>query len=60
MNKFEVTFIFVAVTSICLSFSRCGYDYGQDNMLQELCTKQQYDFCEVANQKTVYKLKGDK
>ena len=60
MDKFEVTFIFVAVISICLSITRCGYDYGQDNMVQELCAKQQYDFCEIVEHKPEYRLKRER
>ena len=34
-----------------------GYSIGEDGLIQKLCTKQQYDFCEVIEQKTEYKLK---
>ena len=34
-----------------------GYSYGEDNLIQKLCTQQQYDFCEVIEQKPEYKLK---
>ena len=34
-----------------------GYDMGEDSLIQKLCTQQQYDFCEVIEQKTEYKLK---
>jgi hypothetical protein len=34
-----------------------GYSIGEDNLIQKLCTQQQYDFCEVIKQKPEYKLK---
>lgn len=34
-----------------------GYDMGEDSLIQKLCTQQQYDFCEVIEQKPEYKLK---
>jgi hypothetical protein len=34
-----------------------GYSLGEDNLIQKLCTRQQYDFCEVIKQKPEYKLK---
>lgn len=37
-----------------------GYFNGEDNLIQKLCTQQQYDFCEVIEQKTEYKLKEQK
>lgn len=35
-----------------------GYSIGEDDLIQKLCNKQQYDFCEVIKQKPEYKLKG--
>lgn len=35
-----------------------GSDDGEDRLIQKLCTQQQYDFCEVIEQKPEYKLKG--
>ena len=37
-----------------------GWSYGKDDLIQKLCTKQQYDFCEVVEQKHEYKLKERK
>ena len=34
-----------------------GYSMGKDYLIQKLCTQQQYDFCEVIEQKPEYKLK---
>lgn len=34
-----------------------AYSNGEDNLIQKLCTQQQYDFCEVIEQKPEYKLK---
>ena len=34
-----------------------GYSNGEDNLIQKLCAQQQYDFCEVIEQKPIYILK---
>ena len=34
-----------------------AYSNGEDDLIQKLCTQQQYDFCEVIKQKPEYKLK---
>lgn len=34
-----------------------GYLKAEDNLIQKLCTQQQYDFCGVIEQKPEYKLK---
>lgn len=38
-------------------FLGIGYNIGEDDLIQKLCTKQQYDFCEVIEPKPEYKLK---
>lgn len=38
-------------------FLGIGYSMGEDDLIQKLCTRQQYDFCEVIKQKPEYKLK---
>ena len=42
----------------------CGYDCGKDaakeELIQELCSKTEYDFCVKVPQKPVYVLKGKK
>ena len=58
------------ITDIILGFIVCigifviiliiyGFAYinGEDDLIQKLCTQQQYDFCEVIEQKPEYKLK---
>lgn len=34
-----------------------GWSYGKDNLIQKLCTQQQYDFCEVIEHKPEYRIK---
>lgn len=42
----------------------CGYDCGKytakEELIQELCSKTEYDFCVKVPQKPVYVLKGEK
>lgn len=35
------------------------YEEGQTDMVQELCAKQQYDFCEIVEHKPEYRLKRE-
>ena len=32
---------------------------GKQELIQELCEKQLYDFCEVVEQKPIYRMKGE-
>lgn len=53
-----VYFIFgIGLLILCLVLFGFGYSNGEDNLIQKLCTKQQYDFCEVIENKPEYKLK---
>ena len=53
-----VYFIFgIGLLILFLVFFGLGYSYGEDNLIQKLCTQKQYDFCEVIEQKPEYKLK---
>ena len=49
--------ICIGIIVIALIIYGFGYCDGEDNLIQKLCTQQQYDFCEVINKKTKYKLK---
>lgn len=51
---FAMGLLILIVTAIILGI---GYSIGEDNLIQKLCTQQQYDFCEVIEQKPEYKLK---
>ena len=42
---------------VVLIFLGIGYIIGEDDLIQKLCTQQQYDFCEVIEPKPEYKLK---
>lgn len=46
-----------ALLLLCLVFFGLGYVKGEDDLIQKLCTQQQYDFCEVIEQQPEYKLK---
>lgn len=51
---------FIVCLGICviiLIIYGFAYSNGEDNLIQKLCTQQQYDFCEVIEQKPEYKLK---
>lgn len=47
----------VGIFVIILIIYGFAYSNGEDNLIQKLCTQQQYDFCEVIEQKPEYKLK---
>jgi hypothetical protein len=58
---FEILFVILIsilvllfIGAVAFSFSRCN----KNNVINELCQKQQYDFCKV--KETTYKLKGEK
>lgn len=56
----DTIFIFVfgiGLLLFCLVLYGLGYSNGEDNLIQQLCNQQQYDFCEVIEQKPEYKLK---
>ena len=56
----DTIFGFIVCIGICviaLIIYGFGYCDGEDNLIQKLCTQQQYDFCEAIEQKTEYKLK---
>lgn len=38
----------------------CGKDLAKEKLVQELCSKTEYDFCVKVPQKPVYVLKGEK
>lgn len=40
----------IGVVFIGLWMFSIGYSIGEDNIVQKLCTQQQYDFCEVIEQ----------
>lgn len=56
----DTIFGFVVCIGICvialLTFG-LGYVKYEDDLIQKLCTQQQYDFCEAIEQKPEYKLK---
>ena len=47
----------IGIVVIILIVYGFGYCNGEDNLIQKLCSRQQYDFCEVIEQKPEYKLK---
>ena len=49
--------ICIGICVIALLIFGLGYVKGEDNLIQKLCTQQQYDFCDVIKTKTEYKLK---
>ena len=56
----DTIFSFVICTGIiviALLIFGLGYVKGEDDLIQKLCTQQQYYFCEAIEQKPEYKLK---
>ena len=56
----DTIFCFVVCIGICvIALLTFGLSYvkSEDDLIQKLCTQQQYDFCEVIEQKPEYKLK---
>jgi hypothetical protein len=51
---FAICLLILIVAAIVLGI---GCSMGEDNLIQKLCSQQQYDFCEVIEQKPEYKLK---
>lgn len=47
----------IGILVIILIIYGFAYSNGEDSLIQKLCTQQQYDFCEVIEQKPEYKLK---
>lgn len=55
-----VTSCVILVVVLLMSFIGVYYyEEGQTDMVQELCTKQQYDFCEIVEHKPEYRLKRE-
>lgn len=56
----DTIFGFIVCIGICviaLLIFGLGYVKSEGDLIQKLCTQQQYDFCEAIGQKTEYKLK---
>ena len=57
LNSMEITFaIFIAAT-IAVFFS--SYQRGRQQIVNELCNKSEYDFCQQVSEKKIYELKKD-
>ena len=60
----DLLVVSIIVLVICCLTSRCNYDIARDNertkLVQELCSKTEYDFCVKVPQKPVYVLKEEK
>ena len=51
-------FIIVIVLSFIFVVLFCvGIEVGRNQVAERLCSKQQYDFCEIKSSTTVYKIK---
>jgi len=48
--------VFCIIGLVIIGFT--WYCKGQTAIVQELCTRQQYDFCEVVKTETEYKLRS--
>ena len=60
----DLLVVSIIVLVVCCLTSRCSYDNARDNerskLVQELCSKTDYDFCVKVQQKPVYVLKEEK
>lgn len=59
-EAFDLMVYFCMVLGIAIIvaiYSFIMHEKGKMSLVQDLCTKQQYDFCEVAKQKIEYKLR---
>lgn len=56
-----IVMIFLAITFIVALIIIGAFSYvdGKGDIIQDLCTRHQYDFCEVVEHKTEYILKKD-
>lgn len=57
LNSMEITFAIFIAAVIALYFS--GYHCGRKQMIDELCNKSEYDFCQQVSEKKIYELKKD-
>lgn len=57
LNWIEVELAILIVTVIAVCFS--GYQCGRRQMINELCNKSEYDFCQQVSEKKIYELKKD-
>ena len=64
MGNSEMTGFCIFVLGLLLGwallFYHIGIGIGEDKLIQELCSKTEYDFCVKVPQKPVYVLKGKK
>ena len=51
--------VMLVVVLIMLFIGFYYYEKGQTDMVQELCVKQQYNFCEIVEHKPEYRLKRE-
>lgn len=57
LNSMEITFAIFIAAIIAVFFS--GYQSGRKQMIDELCNKSEYDFCQQVSEKKIYELKKD-
>ena len=53
----EITFAIFIVAIIAVFFS--GYQSGRQQIVNKLCNKSEYDFCQQVSEKKIYELKKD-
>ena len=55
-EKIGLTFVF---TLLLILFTLKGIEYGEQRIVNNLCQKYKYDFCEEIKSETIYVLKED-
>ncbi len=57
LNSMEITFAIFIVAIMAVFFS--GYQSGRQQIVNELCNKSKYDFCQQVSEEKIYELKKD-
>lgn len=57
LNSMEITFAIFIAAIIAVFFS--GYQRGRQQIVNELCNKSEYDFCQQVSEEKIYELKKD-
>lgn len=59
-NLCVALFLFIVALLGFMCGHDCGKDWAKEELVQELCSKTEYDFCVKVPQKPVYVLKEEK
>ena len=57
LNSMEIIFAIFIVATIAVVYS--GYQSGRQQIVNKLCNKSEYDFCQQVSEEKIYELKKD-